>query len=79
MTATRWGFSGWSLCMPRYCVFSYACPVKAMRQGPIETYRCLRYLPADRQPPAALSPFAVELLERLRRRRQAQATLVEAR
>ena len=55
----------WTMCLPRFCIYEAACPVKGPRQRTVETRDCFRYAPLEKRPPSRLSPFAREMLERL--------------
>ncbi|MFN3973940.1 MAG: hypothetical protein ACK4K2_01495 [Dehalococcoidia bacterium] len=57
----------WTVCLPHYCIYAYACAVKPPRRATLPAYQCLRYAPLERRPAPGLSPYALALLLRLRR------------
>lgn len=66
----RSAFQRWedyrTLCIPRLCMYAYACPHKRLKQGYVRVTDCFRRRPEAERPPAALSPYAQAALERLR-------------
>jgi hypothetical protein len=56
----------WTVCLPRYCIYAYACPVRPPRRATLPARQCLRFAPEGQRPAPGLSPYALALLERLR-------------
>ena len=61
------------LCIPHYCVYAHACPVKGPRQRYVLRRECFRYRPPGQRPLPRLSACARELLAELRAEEAASA------
>ncbi len=55
-----------ALCIPFYCAYAHACPVKSQRQRYVPRRDCFRYRPDWQRPAPALSDFARRTLTELR-------------
>ena len=60
-----------ALCIPFYCAYAHACPVKASRQRYVARRDCFRYQPQWQRPAPGLSDFARQTLAELREDAQA--------
>jgi hypothetical protein len=53
--------------MPRYCPYESVCRIRGSKQRKVFVQDCLRHAPPHRRPEMALSPFAQDVLLKLRR------------